>query len=948
MRTRSTLWRTLAESGEAKLEAKAIINGVEYPEILNPAVNRALCPDALSVGNCVSATLQFSIRPDAGTPLPESAAVLLKIRFTDGVRKSEWMEIGTFYANRRTEDPVTGTVVFQGFDAMRSADAPFPSLSGFPKPMNSVVMEIAHNLGVEVDERTWNAFPTGGDLYVPLPASGEKMIKVLGYIGGVCGGNWIITPRNRLRFVPLLSASDTTETADPANIIGIIGGLSTGKTVTVTGIAAESGSKTYLAGDETGAVIRIRSNPYVTQNFADALLEKYRGLVYCPYAIQKALYDPAAEAGDFLISRADVRSVLYQESAYYGPAFRGDVSAPFLSETSGSEQSLSDAISAAGDTTGDLSVRFYKFVSPSAVTVASGQSAEIINFDYAAGPGQDVIFHAEVKHTTETTETGNASTGWTCTDAVLTVTYYINGAEVRAYHPAKTETDGANLLHLNYQWENGKYTTGNFRAVLTLSGGGVTVAAGDARAYIIGQGYVGGTDGDWVTEDGLVFIGTESYPEKLNYATGETLDLTGLVVKAYYANGIEEDITADCAVTPADGAELEPGETVVEVSYQDGGKEFTDSFSVYCEANVVLFIEVTTPPTTTMYFPGEELDLTGVVVTTFYEDGTEKDVTAECVFTPADGTTLTGNQTIYVNADYTENGETFTTYLEVNVKTVRITSYPVKSDYVVGEPLDFTGLVVEETLSNGTAYDITSECVISPADGTSIFSAGDIMVDVQYNGKSLGTFWVAAQYHDHEGVIFLKANPDIAGLTEFPMTSPDKLSSNMIRDFEIAKRNSIQYAYWQYIESSEERSGNGRVSYSKDVRLAFYPSDSDGLGWIVNVVDGSGCQEAWTYENSAGFCSLHITTYSDFGNPHRGPGGTWSNTTVEILPYTFPTRQEALAALGKQASALKSIANYRGEAETKQDSLSARNVVSDNSDTMWDGAPETHITDLPL
>lgn len=309
-------------------------------------------------------------------------------------------------------------------------------------------------------------------------------------------------------------------------------------------------------------------------------MTRYNGLVYQPYEIKSGIYDPAAEIGDYLISREDVTSVIWSENAQYAPMFRADVSAPFLAEASGSEQSISDAIS---DTDGgyeDLSVRFYKFVNQSAVTIGDRQSAEIIDFDFAAGSGQDVIFHAEVKHTIATTETGSASDGWTVGDAVLTVAYYINDAAV-AYQPIKTETDGANLLHLQYQWENGKYNAGNFRAVLAVSGGGVSIAAGDIHAYIIGQGAVGGgTDGDWVTEDGLVFVGVENYP-KLDYEYGEVLDLSGLIVKAYYADGTEKDVTEQCTVTPENGSALEEGENIVSVAYTEDGKTFEDNFSVY-------------------------------------------------------------------------------------------------------------------------------------------------------------------------------------------------------------------------------------------------------------------------------------------------------------------------------------------------------------------------------
>lgn len=748
MQLRSNLWKELAASGNVKMETVVVMDGHEYTPKGDVAISRTSGQGALSIGNTITATVQFSVERVEGVTIPNTSAAVVKVRYVDGERVTEWMERGTFYVSRRQKNVVSDVLEFQGYDAMIRADAPFPRLSGFPKAMNSVVMEIARNMGLEVDSRTWTGLPTGADYYVPLPANGEKMIKTLGYIGGVCGGNWIITPGGKLRLVPLVSASGAASASDRAEIAAIMSGITTGEPMTVTGVAV-TGQNSMLAGTETGAVVTLAANPYITQATLNALLTRYNGLVYVPYEIKSGIYDPAAEIGDYLISREDVASVIWAENARYAPMFRGDISAPFTPETSGSEQSISDAIGDTGGGYEDLSVRFYKFVNESPVTVGDGQSAEIINFDFAAGNVQDVIFHAEVKHTVATTETGSASDGWIENDAVLTVTYYINGEAV-AYQPTRVEMDGVNLLHLNYQWENGKYNAGNFRAVLAVSGGGVSIAAGDIHAYIIGQGAVGGgTDGDWVTEDGLVFVSIENYP-KLDYEYDETLDLSGMVVKAYYADGREADVTAQCTVDPAHGAELEEGENVVDVSYTEDGKTFSDSFSVYRygDGYRVLYIEVEEPPSKTEYFPGEALDLSGLVVTATQENGwVIRNIKPDCTFSPAEGDTLSepGTVTVTVTRTYSEALDygTFTAYFDVGVKTVRITAYPTKTDYVIGETLDYTGLEVREMLPDGTTRDVTADCVILPAEGTLITEPGDIMVDVRYDGKSTGTLWAA-------------------------------------------------------------------------------------------------------------------------------------------------------------------------------------------------------------
>ena len=187
MQPRSNLWKEFAASGNVKMETAITIGAHTYAPGSVVSVKRASGQSALSCGNTVSATVQFSLAPIEGVDIPRMSAAVVECRFVDGERASEWLTVGTFYVTRRQNNPVNGLLEFEGFDIMQKANAPYPSLSGFPKALNSAIMEIARNMGAEVDERTWANVPTGGGYCVTLPADGEKMIKVLGYIGGVCG-----------------------------------------------------------------------------------------------------------------------------------------------------------------------------------------------------------------------------------------------------------------------------------------------------------------------------------------------------------------------------------------------------------------------------------------------------------------------------------------------------------------------------------------------------------------------------------------------------------------------------------------------------------------------------------------------------------------------------------------------------------------------------------------
>ena len=119
------------------------------------------------------------------------------------------------------------------------------------------------------------------------------------------------------------------------NVPVVCGNLVTGTAVTIGGVLAsnESGD-TYAAGDRTGYVLSIESNPYVTQGICDDLHAAFCGLVYEPYTATKACYDPAAELGDQVKIGDKVCSVLYSANFRFDVDFRADISAPNSDELS--------------------------------------------------------------------------------------------------------------------------------------------------------------------------------------------------------------------------------------------------------------------------------------------------------------------------------------------------------------------------------------------------------------------------------------------------------------------------------------------------------------------------------------------------------------------------------------------------------------------------------------
>lgn len=208
MRHRSPIWTKLAARGKFSVESVAEINGVTYNKISAPQIERSLMSDPLSVGNCISATLKVSILTD--DVIDTTAPIKIKARLTDGNISSEWLEFGTFYVDL-PDTSYEGLLTLSCYDSMLKTSQSYvddsDSEDEWPKPMKTCVEEIAYRIGVGIDPRT--RINTGVNYLVPYP-SGRTMQQVLGFIGAVHGGNWIITEENLLRLIPVITSPDDT------------------------------------------------------------------------------------------------------------------------------------------------------------------------------------------------------------------------------------------------------------------------------------------------------------------------------------------------------------------------------------------------------------------------------------------------------------------------------------------------------------------------------------------------------------------------------------------------------------------------------------------------------------------------------------------------------------------------------------------------------------------
>lgn len=75
---------------------------------------------------------------------------------------------------------------------------------------------------------------------------------------------------------------------------------------------------------------------------------------------------------------------------------------------------------------------------------------------------------------------------------------------------------------------------------------------------------------------------------------------------------------------------------------------------------------------------------------------------------------------------------------------IRVTTPPTKTSYLAGETLDLSGMVVTLVANNGGMYDVTGDCVFSPADG-SVVTSSTTEVNISYTWYKDSTVFTAVQ-----------------------------------------------------------------------------------------------------------------------------------------------------------------------------------------------------------
>lgn len=215
-------------------------------------------------------------------------------------------------------------------------------------------------------------------------------------------------------------------------------------------------------------------------------------------------------------------------------------------------------------------------------------------------------------------------------------------------------------------------------------------------------------------------IEATSLPTKTRYYEDDEFLFSGIIVSQVYTDGIKEEIAGYSLSSPDMSS---GGEKTITVTYN----KFTTTFTIMVIG--VSGIEVSKTPIKTEYYTNDSLDASGLEVISKYTDGTSRKLTDYSV-SKLDSSSAGEKEISVTHKNYTATFKV-TVY---ELKGIRISHYPNKTYYKIGETFDPSGLTVVEVRNDGSEKEIT-DYTISGFDSS---KAGSKTITVFYNMTSDG------------------------------------------------------------------------------------------------------------------------------------------------------------------------------------------------------------------
>ncbi len=322
-----------------------------------------------------------------------------------------------------------------------------------------------------------------------------------------------------------------------------------------------------------------------------------------------------------------------------------------------------------------------------------------------------------------------------------------------------------------------------------------------------------------------------------------TRDETGTAERACVGG---DDVVTVTAPNLQD-AVWETGKRVEPMENKDGSQEYTSQYGTVTETISKLEvseIRIKSQPTNTMVVEGMPLDTRGLAIETVYSDGSSVEITDYTL--SGYNTSMPSKQTVTV----TYKGLTTSfdiTVIEKSLTGIAVTQMPDRLEYIAGETLDTTGMVITASYNNNTAEKIEDYDITELTD-----EAGEQIITVSYGGFT-DSFTVTvtapmappqtvetplinvADYYEGKKVTISSATGDAEIRYTTDGTEPDENSWIYSAPFTLSETTTVKAkAYKESMMSSGTAGKTVGVETVSAPRFS-YPSGEVNKGTIVTL-----------------------------------------------------------------------------------------------------------------
>lgn len=305
-------------------------------KLLNIAVHFTITSGSgIDIGNANPAQCQMTLmEKSANWQRMAMFTVQFRICSAGGGTKSEWLTLGKFYTDIRSEDQY-GNLTIIGYDAILKLEQTWVDKipeqllpSTFPITAKAWATLIQSSNLANFTDLTQLDDTVG---FVGLNTT-STIRDVLKSIAAVHAGNWMMTTSETLNLVPFVNV-DPEETATYFNINLSTQSLDNSPALNpVTGVHLETEMGTVMeSGDSSGYMVKSICDVSSTTGVPELCLSKIEDYVFRPFSANVAYLDPRADIGDSV----KIGGTIYQIMSIdwnIGKTPTANISAPFDQE----------------------------------------------------------------------------------------------------------------------------------------------------------------------------------------------------------------------------------------------------------------------------------------------------------------------------------------------------------------------------------------------------------------------------------------------------------------------------------------------------------------------------------------------------------------------------------------------------------------------------------------